>query len=530
MAGQKTTEIVKQVREFALGLTPKQRALVIGGAVLVAATLWFFVRTLAAPDMKTLYSGLRPDDVQGIAAKLAAKNIPYQLAADGGSISVPSDQLDRSRLETAQQGLPRNARMGFEIFDTPNWMGTDFTDKVNYQRALEGELERTIQTMGEVESVRVHLVMPADSLFSDRERDAKAAVIVKSSGYLSPQKQFAIAQLVASAVDKLRPENVTVLDAETDQPLRHGGVGPGGDEELDEQLSKQVVATLEPVVGPGHVRATVRVEYDSSSFEDTSETYDPKSQVAVAQQTTEETAGSSTLSGVPGTASNTPTGGASNVAAKSTAGDSQLARSQSNTFVVNKSVRHTVQPAGRLRRLTAAVLVDDVTTSANGKTDRRKRTPEEIKNLEHLAGAAIGVDAARGDVLAVENLSFEQPEPAKPPVLTKVERVRTVVSQWSNLLRYAAVGLLFLAVYLVMLRPVKKQLIAAFKELPGRIAARGNPALLSDGATATLGAGAEVGAEGQKMLGLKRQLAEKVKAEPTTATKLVQGWIREGAR
>jgi flagellar biosynthesis/type III secretory pathway M-ring protein FliF/YscJ len=108
--------------------------------------------------------------------------------------------------------------------------------------------------------------------------------------------------------------------------------------------------------------------------------------------------------------------------------------------------------------------------------------------------------------------------------------VRTVVSQWSNLLRYAAVGLLFLAVYLVMLRPVKKQLIAAFKELPGRIAARGNPALLSDGATATLGAGAEVGAEGQKMLGLKRQLAEKVKAEPTTATKLVQGWIREGAR
>lgn len=525
--GQKAKEIVKQVREFALGLTPRQRALVLGGAVLVAATMWFFVRTLATPEMKTLYSGLRPDDVQSIAAKLAAKNIPYQISPDGASIQVPSDQLDRSRVETAQQGLPRNARMGFEIFDTPNWMGTDFTDKVNYQRALEGELERTIQTMDEVREVRVHLVMPSDSLFSDREREAKAAVIVKCNSYLSPQKQFAIAQLVASAVDKLRPENVTVLDADTDQPLRRGGPG-AGDAELSEQLSKQVVATLEPVVGPGHVRATVRVEYDSSSFEDTSETYDPKTQVAVSQQKTEETAGSANLSGVPGTASNTPTGGTSNVAVKSNSNDSQLARSESDTFVVNKSVRHTVQPAGRVRRLTAAVLVDDLATSSNGKTEVRKRTPEELKNLEQLASAAIGVDASRGDVLAVENMSFQQPEPEKAPTMTKVERLRTVISQWSNLLRYAAVALLFLAVYLTMLRPVKKQILTAFKELPGRMAARANAALLPEGEKLP-GLTAGEASEGQRMLGLKRHLAEKVKAEPVGASKLVQSWIREGA-
>src|SRR5581483_8854680 len=360
----------KQVQEFVLGLTPKQRVLMIGGTALVAVTLWIFVRVLGSPDMKTLYSGLKPNDAQGIAAKLAAKNIPYEISADGSSLQVPADQLDRSRLETASQGLPRSARLGFEIFDTPNWLGTDFTEKVNYQRALEGELERTIQTLDGIEAVRVHLVMPSESLFSERDREAKAAVIVKSNGNLSPEKQFAIAQLVASAVDKLRPENVTVMDADTDSPLRHSEPGAGGGE-LSESLSKQLVATLEPVVGPGRVRATVRVEYDSSSFEDTQETYDPKSAVAVSLQKSEESAGGSTLSGIPGTASNTPTGGSSSVSTKSSNGDNQLASSEAGTYVVNKLVRHTVQPAGRVKRLTAAVVVDDDVNEIAGKVERR---------------------------------------------------------------------------------------------------------------------------------------------------------------
>jgi flagellar M-ring protein FliF len=528
------SEFGKQVQEFVLGLTPKQRMLVVGGAALVAATLWIFVRVLGTPEMKTLYSGLKPADVQNIAGKLAAKNIRYEIASDGTSIQVPADQLDRGRLETASQGLPTNARLGFEIFDTPNWLGTDFTEKVNYQRALEGELERTIQTLGEVEAVRVHLVMPSESLFSERERAAKAAVIVKTNATLSREKQFAIAQLVASAVDKLHPENVTVIDADSGRPA-HGNdaLGDNGGE-LSEELSQQLIATLEPVVGPGHVRATVRVEYDSSSFEDTQETYDPKSAVAVSVQKTEESAGGTTYSGIPGTASNTPTGGTSAVVAKRGDGDSQIARSEAGTYVVNKSVRHTVQPAGRMRRLTAAVVVDDVVTNVGGKTERRKRTPEEIKNLEQIAAAAIGVDATRGDVLAVENLSFQGAEPEKMSIPTRLDRVRSTISQWSSLLRYAAIGLLFLVVYLVMLRPVKKQLVTAFRELPARVANKAG-ALSTDVKQAsekmlqsegTL----EIGAEGQKVLGLKKQLAERVKAEPAGATKLVQSWIREGAR
>src|SRR5438105_3173191 len=185
----------------------RQRLLLSAGAVLVGVTLWFFVSLLGKPKYATLYSGLKPTEAQALGARLAAKGIQYELSADGSSLRVPVEQLDASRLETASQGLPRNARLGFELFGTPNWAGSDFTEKVNYQRALEGELERTLQTLAEVEAVRVQLVLPRESLFSEQERESKAAVIVKTrNGTLSREAQQAIPQLVASAVDGLRPE------------------------------------------------------------------------------------------------------------------------------------------------------------------------------------------------------------------------------------------------------------------------------------------------------------------------------------
>ena len=188
----------------------------------MGATLWVFVVLLGQPKYVTLYSGLRPEEAQALGGRLAAKNIPHQISPDGSSLLVPEDKLDASRLETAAPGLPRSARLGFELFDTPNWAGSDFTEKVNYQRALEGELERTLATLSEVEAVRVHLVLPQESLFTEQEHEAKAAVILKTrSGQLSEQAQQAIPQLVASAVDRLRPENVTVVDADSNTPLLH---------------------------------------------------------------------------------------------------------------------------------------------------------------------------------------------------------------------------------------------------------------------------------------------------------------------
>src|SRR5271166_3602386 len=520
------SQMQKQLTDFIAGLTGKQRLLLVGAAVLTVAVLAVFAHLISTPDYVPLMTGMEPGDAQALGAKLAAKNISYQLTTDGKGVNVPSDKLDSSRMEVASDGMPRSGRLGFELFDKLNWGQTEFDEKVNYQRALEGELERSIQTLRDVESARVHLVMSTDSVFLDRERPAKASVVLKlRSGRLSEETQLGIARLVAGAVDKLGPENVTVIDADTNRPLgmpRHGAFSADGS--MEQEYTARLLQTLEPVLGPQHVRASVNVEYDPSSTEESAETYDPKSVVAVASQKSQEQVGASLAGGVPGTSSNVPS--ADGAAKPAVEGDdqTQVSTSESNTFAVNKVVRHTVEPAGRIRRISAALLVDDATvvTQENGKRSesRRKRTPEELKQIEDLAKAAIGVDVGRGDSLTIENLSFEQSPVDAPAKPTRAERIRVILNDWSSIVRYGALILLFLLVYALLLRPVKKQLLTTFRELPARIA--GQRTQMAEGTTGELLPVQELAAlsqEQQRAALLKKQLVEKVKSEPGAAGK-----------
>ncbi|HUK46990.1 MAG TPA: flagellar basal-body MS-ring/collar protein FliF [Terriglobales bacterium] len=518
-------QALTQTGELLRGLTVTQRFMLAVGALAVTATLWVFVGWMSKPKFVTLYSGLSPQDAQALGARLAAANISYQLSPDGASVEVPADQLDNARLKTASQGLPRNARLGFELFDTPNWAGSDFTEKVNYQRALEGELERTIESMSEIQSVRVHLVMPSESLFNEEEHEAKAAVIVKTrSGGLSEQARIAIPQLVASAVDRLRPENVTLVDADTNTPMLRGHhPGDLSSPDLEQELAKKIVTTLEPVVGAEHVRASVHVEYDTSSSDDTDEIYDPKSAATLTQQKSEETAGGAAPGGVAGTASNTPGTAPPAVTLSS---DNQASRSESESFAVSKDVRHTVQPPGRIRRVAAAVLVDDAIDTSNGKAVRRKRTPEEMKQIEQLAAAAIGLDTQRNDTLAVQNLSFQEAPAEQPPPPSKTERARQILVEWSAVLRYVGVTFLFIFVYLIVLRPIKKQILTTFRELPSRLERNTKEMKAKSTPEIELPEGSE---QGKLATALKRELTEKVKTEPAAASRLVQSWIREDA-
>lgn len=529
------SQAVQQAGALLRGLTPMQQLLLAGGAAMVGITLWIFVGLIGKPKYVTLYSSLKPAEAQSLGSRLATKNISYELSTDGGSLLVPADQLDAARLETAAQGLPRNARLGFELFDTPNWAGSDFTEKVNYQRALEGELERTLQTLSEVESVRVHLVLPRESLFTEQERAAKAAVILKTRGGALPESaQLAIPQLVASAVDGLTPENVTVVDADSHTPLLHSRNSAHASMDLDEELEKTLLRTLEPVVGAEHVRASVHVEYDLSSSEDTEEIYDPKTTVTLTQQKSEEISSGGGAAGVPGTASNLPAGSAKPAAP--TISDNQSSHSESESFGVSKSVRHTSQPPGRVKRIAAAVLVDDaveITEKDGAKTPtRRKRTADEMKEIERLAGAAIGLDTQRGDMLAVQNLSFQELPVEKPLPPSKLDSARRVLTGWAGLLRYVAIGALFLIVYFLLLRPVKQQIVVALRELPAHVG-RGGKALAPAIAAATSAtAGVEIelppGTEqARRATALKKQLADKVRTEPAAASRLVQSWIRE---
>ncbi|MFZ0684902.1 MAG: flagellar basal-body MS-ring/collar protein FliF [Terriglobales bacterium] len=539
---------LQQIRDFLRGLSLQQKALLAGGAGAVGLILWFFVGMLGNGRNVVLYSGLKSGDAQAMGSRLAAKNIAYEISADGGSVLVPSDKLDTARLETAAQGLPRNARLGFELFDTPNWAGSDFSERVNYQRALEGELERTLQTLGEIEAVRVHLVLPRESLFSEQERESKAAVIVKTrNGALSREAQQAIPQLVASAVDGLRPENVTVVDAETAQSfLARKGPSGRASFDSDEELAAAAVHAIEPVVGAEHVRASVHVDYDLSSSEESSEIYDPKAAATLAQQHSEELAGGGNPAGVPGVTSNVPGSGAATASGKasgtassgaSVSGllstlDNQSSKSDSSTFAVSKNIRHVVNPAGRVHRITASVLIDDAMVepgnegkAENGKppSGRRKRTPEEMQAIEKLARAAIGVDDQRGDLLAVENLSF-QTAPVEIPVAPgKLDRYRLLLRPWYGAMRYVGITLLFLLVYALVLNPVKKQAIAAFQQIPSRL----TQSLAGAGSAGVLADLPQASDEAKRAGALKKELADKIKAEPAAASRLVQGWLHE---
>jgi flagellar M-ring protein FliF len=538
-------KFLQQIGAFLRGLSLRQQVVLAGSAVLVAAVVWGFAVYSSAGDYKPLYSGMAPADAQMLVQRLASQNITAQISTDGTAVLVRSDQTDRARLAATAQGPISSGRMGFELFDKPNWSGSDFSEKVNYQRAVEAELERTIQTMDGVDSVRVHLVMPRDSLFAERERPAKASVVLKLRGTrLTDQLAMPVANLVASAWDGLSPQNVTVVTTDGQIPSPgHGRMitGGAGNADLETVLAERLVQTLSPIVGSDHIKSSITIDYDPTSGESTQELYDPTNPVVLTSQISQETVGDLEPAGIPGTPSNTP-----NSQAKATAvteaktnTTTQGIHSESKTFAVSRTTRHLLEPAGRVKRLAAAILVDDVIESKteNGKTQesRRKRTPEEIKQIEELAKAAIGFDAQRGDMFSLQNVSFVQAPVEVVPPPGKVQRVKVFIEQWTGLLRYVALFAIFLLVYALVLRPVKKQVVAILQHparaIPAANAAAALPA--GGGAAAESSGAAPAGLQEppatdvSHTVNLKRELVNRVKSDPEAASRLVQNWVRE---
>lgn len=538
-------KIQQQIIAFFKGLTLRQRIVLAGSIFLVGGTIWLFVHFLGNSDFKTLYSGMAPADAQNLAQRLATQNISYQLSSDGTSVLVRSDQLDKARMDVASQGPLATGRMGFELFDKPNWSGSDFSEKVNYQRALEAELERTIQTMSGVDAVRVHLVLPRESLFADRERPARAAVVLKLRGKrLTDQMSVSIANLVSSSWDDLSPQNVTVVTTDGQMPATghgHSTSGSVSSEDLETTLAERLVQTLVPIVGNDHMKSSITIDYDPTSGESTQELYDPSSTAVLTSQTSQETLGDLEPSGIPGTPSNAPNSQAAPVAAAQAKSNSAMQgiHSESKTFAVSHTTRHFLEPAGRVKRLAAAILIDDAieTKTENGKTQetRRKRTPDEMNQITELAKAAIGFDAQRGDQFSLQNVSFTQPTFDLPAPPGKIQRFVTFAERWTGLLRYVALALLFVVVYMLILRPVKREVVAMLQAAPQKalLAASGGELLVS-----AMDGNGEVGIENatessiptssvRQAVALKKQLMAKVKEDPESASRLIQNWVKE---
>ena len=513
-------------KTFWSGLRPQQRLFLgIGAAVTLGASI-LLVNMIVTPTYKPLMSGLDPADAQTIAAQLAAKKIPYQTGPDGTSIRVPASQLDAARLEVASHDATHSGRIGFEIFDKTSWGQTEFDEKVNYQRALEGELERTVQTIHNVKSARVHLVMPTDSVFIDNQRGAKASVIVRlKSGTLSRDEVNQIARLVAGSVDQLDPKDVVITDAEGNRALSgNDAQNPDGDT-LQQQLTKRLMATLAPVVGNDRIHATVDVEYETASSEENDEKYDPAVSAVLNMQRSEES-GAVGQQGVPGTSSNVPA--AKTTAVSTTGSTGPSSKTESATYGVNKITRHEIDPAGGIRRITAAVVLDDAVDRQlkNGKwvSERRKISDSELKTITSLAQATIGYDAARGDVVSVQNVSFNRSDDSDFPPDTWMERMRQQLGHNSSIIAYAGLVALFIAVYFLMFRPIQKRVwTPAPQALPPA------PETLTLPVETTIEHSTEVPARvaAQRSLELKNELAAFIKSDPDAGTSAIRSWLRE---
>ncbi|MGA7521641.1 MAG: flagellar basal-body MS-ring/collar protein FliF [Acidobacteriaceae bacterium] len=503
-------------------LEPERRFRFVAAMLLVlgcfAALLWYASR----PDWRTLYAGLDSDDARQVAQQLTTAGIPFDVSPDGSLLRVGAENLDKARLATTAKGGPRSGRMGFELFDQPNWMGSEFDEKVNYQRALEGELERTIGTIASVEAARVHLVLPHDSLFTSDEREAKASVVLRlRHRTISGDEAEGIANLVASAVDGLRPANVTLVDAETGELLGRQS-GDAALSQHQQELAARIVETLEPVVGAGNVRASVNVDYDLNSADEVDETYDPAQTATLSMQRSEQTSGLPAASGIPGTASNSP--GAKPPLYPTRNSSGQSVRQESGTYAVSKKVRHTVEVAGGVRRLTAAVLINYRRTGQGSRTTWQPLSADEMQRLTELAESAIGYDAARGDQVSLEELAFDENAPL--PASTLTARILGWTAQSEGLLRYGTILAGLLAFFLLIARPVVRSLVAA-PAARGRATANLDSHLPAPAKTLEMSAEQQVEAQKkQRAQTLFDQVTERVKSDPGQSTRLLESWIR----
>ena len=421
---------MRQITKLISGLSIKQRITIVTATLLTGLLVASLVHWKHESEFSALYTGMAPEDAAGVVQKLKETGVEYRLAESGGTVRVPSAKLAESRLALAAAGLPKTGRIGFELFDKTNFGTTDFVEHINYKRALEGELERSVMSLAEVEQARVHLTLPKDSVFLDQQQPSKASVMVKlhPGAQMSPQNVLAVTNLLASAVEGLTPEAISVVDmngtlltrrARTASP--DGTQAPSELLEMRQQIEHNLVTkiseTLDPLLGPNAYRVGASVDCDLTSGDQQEETLDPTHSVMVSSQKSEDVAERGVSSGIPGTASNLPGGSAP--AKASTGGVSR--RTENIAYQTSGVIRHIRIPQGVIKRMSLAVLMDQVVRwEGNGPQKHRvfiPPAPETLKTIKDLVAGVTGFSAERGDQLVVETLPFESSQNAEPPAM-----------------------------------------------------------------------------------------------------------------
>ncbi len=461
----------------------------IGVAVGVAALFaliagaWMWGQT---PDYRVLYSNLSDRDGGSIIESLQQMNIPYKFAEGGGALLVPSNHVHEARLKLASQGLPKGGNVGFELMENQRFGITQFAEQVNYQRALEGELARSVQTIGSVAAARVHLAIPKPSVFVKEQQKPSASIVLSLQGrrLLDSAQVSAIVHLISSSVPELSAKNVTVVDQNgTLLSASHEGTGSDGldasqlryVQQIEQGYIKRIESLLTPMLGVNNIRAQVTADIDFSRTEQTAEIFkpnqNPEESTVRGKQTSESMNGTGlNAGGVPGALANQPpvpatapivTGaGAPGRIADTNAGNVTSTQKDSTTnYEVDRTIRHTVLPVGSIKRLSVAVVVNGSrsVTDAKGKSSSKPFTDTEKEQINNLVRDAMGFDKNRGDSLNVQVAAFTEDREVVEEL--PIWKQTGTIELAKDLFKYALIAVAMLFVIFRVIKPAFNTLL-----------------------------------------------------------------------
>ena len=528
--------------------------LVVG---IVAGSAYFMNR----PNYVLLFSDMDAESAGQVVTRLKSLKVPYQMDDGGRGIRVPSGRVDELRLELATNGLPASGRVGFEIFDRTAFGATEFLEQVNYRRALEGEIARTIATLAEVSSARVHIAMGKEAVFGE-PRPAKASVVLKLRGQrsLSAGTISGITNLVAASVEGLGADAVVILDSfgrplarpngdHADDPL--GAAHLERQARMEREMAARVTALLEPVVGADRVRVNVAIKLNPQTKEETEERWDPNAVIRSRQMTADGPGAATAGGGIAGARSNTPPpttegqqpvtvpplGGIPAAIAGAVAGGRAA---ETTNFEISRMTRHTHQPSGDVARLSVAVILDDDQAAARDKEGqlqlkRSPRTPDELRKIQGLVAAAVGLEPERGDQITVENVAFDEPVVEDAPAPGVLERVPPQVWEGGRVAVIAGIAILGL----LMLRPVLRRASGGMAmasstgpaiNLPPPGAPLKTVSDIESEIEAQLDATESKGREARRLPVLTRRVTEFSAKEPENVARLLRSWMNEDDR
>ncbi len=430
----------------------------------------FLMIRMTAPQMVPLFTDLTLDDSAAIAKDLERQAIAYELKGDGSTVLVARDKVAQLRMKLAESGLPKGGGVGYEIFDKSEALGTTtFIQNINKLRALEGELARTIRSLDRVQAARVHLVLPDRPLFSRDKIDPSASIVLKVRGTLEAQQVRAIRHLVATAVNGLKPERVSIVD-ETGKLLADGAEqnnpeGAAADDRktaYERRMRGQVETIVSSIVGPGHARVEINADFDLNRVTQTSDKYDPEGRVVRSSQTREEQSGSGDSNGGPVSVGNElPGSGAKSGGGGGGSSDQSRKTEEIVNYEISRTTKTEVIEAGRINRISAAVLVDGIySKNDKGEIVYQPRPKEEIDRIAALVRSAIGFDSKRGDQVEVVNLRFADPTamPINEPTgwMSYLQFSKDDIMRWAEL---GVMSLLGLIVLFTVVRPLVRRIV-----------------------------------------------------------------------